>query len=183
MAERGSKSECCDKSGCGDTYQLIRGLNMVLVGIVASYFLEVMRASEGAPPIYVLEGPGSPYFPSTLGASVVIVGSVVLIPMFWDKYFPMLRNGNSCKLPLEVIYSFVALLLPLAALLVVMGPFEWHGALGLRARYVAAIYISAALPIVALRLHRKRQQCPKALPPRGRRRATGWKPRGREPRA
>jgi|ECHhosMinimDraft_1075155.scaffolds.fasta_scaffold04745_3 hypothetical protein len=168
MAERGSKSECCDKSGCGDTYQLIRGLNMVLVGIVASYFLEVMRASEGAAPIYVLEGPGSPYFPSTLGASVVIVGSVVLIPMFWDKYFPMLRNGNSCKLPLEVIYSFVALLLPLAALLVVMGPFEWHGALGLRARYVAAIYISAALPIVALRLHRKRQQCPKALPPRGR---------------
>jgi len=62
----------------------------------------------------------------------------------------------------------VGLLLPLAALLVVMGPFEWHGALGLRARYVAAIYISAALPIVALRLHRKRQQCPKVLPPRGR---------------
>jgi len=38
------------KSGCGDTYQLIRDLNIVLVGIVASYFLEVMRSSEAWPP-------------------------------------------------------------------------------------------------------------------------------------
>jgi len=89
---------------------------------------------------------------------VAIVGSVVLIPKFWDKYFQLLRSGNSCNLPLEVVYSFAALLLPVAALLVVMGPFEWGGALGLRVRCVAAIYMSAALPIVALRLRRKGQQ-------------------------
>jgi len=112
------------KSGCGDTYQLIRDLNMVLVGIVASYFLEVMRSSGGAAPLHVLEGPGSPYFPSALGASVVIAGSAVLIPMFWEKHFLILRSGNYCKLSLEVMYSFAALLLPVAALLVVMGPFE-----------------------------------------------------------
>ena len=78
MAERDSKSERCDKSGCGDTYQLIRDLNMVLVGIVASYFLEVMRSSGGAVPLHVLEGPGGPHFLSALGTSVTIVGSVVL---------------------------------------------------------------------------------------------------------
>jgi hypothetical protein len=119
-----------------------------------------MRSSGGAAPLHVLEGSGGSHFLSALGVSVVIVGSVVLIPMFWDKYFPMLRSGNSCNLPLEVIYSysFAALLLPVAALLVVMGPFEWGGALGLRARCVAAIYMSAALPIVALRLRRKGQQ-------------------------
>jgi len=112
------------KSGCDDAYQLIRDLNMVLVGIVAPYFLEVMGSSGSAAPLHVLEGPGSPYFPSALGPSVVIVGSVVLIPMFREKYFLILRSCKSCKLSLEVMYSFAALLLPVAALLVVMGPFE-----------------------------------------------------------
>ncbi len=87
MAECKGKPEG-QKSGCGDAYQLIRDLNMVLVGIVASYFLEVMWSSGGAAPLHVLEGPGSPYFPSAPGASVVIAGSAVLIPMFWEKYFP-----------------------------------------------------------------------------------------------
>ena len=46
------------------------------------------------------------------------------IPKFWERYFLILRSGNYCKLSLEVMYSFAALLLPVAALLVVMGPFE-----------------------------------------------------------
>ena len=148
-----------------DACQLIRDLNMVSAGIIASYFLEVMRSSGGAAPIYVLEGPGGPHFLSALGVSVAIAGSAVLIPVFWDKYFPMLRGCDSCSLPLEVLYSSAALLLPVAALLIAAGPPEWGSALGLRARYVAAAYVSAALPIVALRLHRN-WRCNR---PRGRR--------------
>jgi len=138
-----------------DACQLIRDLNMVSAGIIASYFLEVMRSSGGAAPIYVLEGPGGPHFLSALGVSVAIAGSAVLIPVFWDKYFPMLRGCDSCSLPLEVLYSSAALLLPVAALLIAAGPPEWGSALGLRARYVAAAYVSAALLIVVLRLRRK----------------------------
>jgi len=160
VAECDSKSEG-QKSGCGDTYQLIRDLNMVLVGIVASYILEVMWSSGGAAPLHVLEGPGSPCFPSALGTSVAIVGSVVLIPVFWEKYFHLLRSCNSCNLPLEVVYSFAALLLPVAALLIVASPPITAGppgcghALTLRVHYVATAYVSVALSIVALRLHWK----------------------------
>ena len=73
-----------------------------------------MGSSGDAVPLHVLEGPGSPCFPSALGTSVAIVGSVVLIPKFWEKYFPMLRSRNSCKLSLEVVYSSAALLIPVA---------------------------------------------------------------------
>ena len=154
MAECDGKPEG-QKSGCGDTYQLIRDLNLVSAGIIASYFLEVMRSSGGAAPLRVLEGPGSPHFLSALGTSVAIVGSAVLIPVFWERYFQLLRDCKSCSLPLEVVYSFAALLIPVAALLIVAGPPEWGGALGLRARYFVTAYVSAALPIVALRLRRK----------------------------
>ena len=114
-----------------------------------------LRSSGGAAPLQVLEGPGSPHFLSALGTSVAIAGSVVLIPVFWERYFPMLRDCCSCSLPLEVLYSSAALLLPVAALLIAAGPPEWGSALGLRARYVAAAYVSAALLIVVLRLRRK----------------------------
>ena len=160
MAECDSKSEG-QKSGCGDTYQLIRDLNMVLVGIVASYILEVMWSSGDAAPLHVLEGPGSPCFPGALGTSVAIVGSVVLIPKFWEKYFHLLHSCNSCKLSLEVVYSFAALLIPVAALLIVASPPTRAGqpecdqALTLRVHYVAAAYVSVALSIVAPRLHWK----------------------------
>ena len=83
---------------------------------------------------------------------MTIAGSAVLIPVFWEKYFQLLHDCCSCKLWLEVLYSSAALLIPVAALLIAAGPPEWGGALGLRARYVAAAYVSAALPIVALRL-------------------------------
>ena len=142
-----------------DAYQLIRDLNLVLVGIVASYILEVMWSSEDAAPLRVLEGPGSPHFLSALGTSVAIVGSVVLIPKFWERYFQLLRDCKSCKLSLEVVYSFAALLLPVAALLIVASPPvtagqpEWGSALGLRTRYFAVAYVLVALPIVALRIH------------------------------
>jgi len=134
---------------------------MVLVGIVASYFLEVMWSSGDAAPLHVLEGPGSPHFPSALGTSVAIVGSVVLIPKFWERYFQLLRSCNSCKLPLEVIYSFAALLIPVAALLIVASPPtagqpECDRTLTLRVHYFAVAYVLVALPIVALRLRRKR---------------------------
>ncbi|MFP3209773.1 MAG: hypothetical protein RXR82_08885, partial [Nitrososphaeria archaeon] len=116
-------AECNDKfkgqkSGCGDTYQLIRDLNLVSAGIIASYFLEVMRSSGGVAPLHVLEGPGSPHFLSALGTSVAIAGSAVLIPVFWEKYFSMLRDCGSCRLWLEVLYSSAALLIPVAALLI-----------------------------------------------------------------
>ena len=84
MAERDGKFEG-QKSGCSDTYQLIRNLNLVSAGIIASYFLEVMGSSGGAVPLHVLEGPGSPHFLSALGTSVAIAGSVVLIPVFWER--------------------------------------------------------------------------------------------------
>jgi hypothetical protein len=113
----------------------------------------------GRGPLHVLEGPGSPHFLSALGTSVAIAGSAVLIPVFWERYFQLLRDCKSCSLPLEVVYSFAALLIPVAALLIVASPPFTAGppgcghALMLRARYVAAAYVSAALPIVALRLH------------------------------
>ena len=144
-----SMTESDDESGhrngqepC-DAYQLIRDLNLVLVGIVASYILEVMWSSEDAAPLRVLEGPGSPHFLSALGTSVAIVGSVVLIPKFWERYFQLLRDCKSCKLSLEVVYSFAALLLPVAALLIVASPPvtagqpEWGSTLGLRIHYFA----------------------------------------------
>ncbi|MFP3138366.1 MAG: hypothetical protein RXS42_09175, partial [Nitrososphaeria archaeon] len=88
-----------------------------------------------------------------------IVGSVVLIPKFWERYFQLLRDCKSCKLSLEVVYSFAALLIPVAALLIVASPPvtagqpEWGSALGLRTRYFAVAYVLVALPIVALRIH------------------------------
>jgi len=122
-----------------------------------------MWSSEDAAPLRVLEGPGSPHFLSALGTSVAIVGSVVLIPVFWERYFQLLRDCGSCKLSLEVVYSFAALLIPVAALLIVASPPITAGqpergqALTLRVHYVAAAYVSVALSIVALRLHRNRK--------------------------
>jgi len=45
-----------------DTYQLIRDLNMVSAGIIASYFLEVMRSWRGPRPPRP-GGPGQPSLP------------------------------------------------------------------------------------------------------------------------
>jgi len=149
--------ERCDNSKCDDVRQVVHDLNMVLAGVIASYFIRVMTSSKGAAPIYVLEGPGHSNFLSALGVSVVIASSVVLIPVFWGKYFSLLHSCKCCSLPVEVIYSFAALLLPVAALLAIIPvPPHWvNNAAWLNMHHIAIVYLLAGLSIVMLRLHWK----------------------------
>jgi len=40
--------ERCDNSKCDDVRQVVHDLNMVLAGVIVSYFIRVMTSSKGA---------------------------------------------------------------------------------------------------------------------------------------